>query len=223
MDVRIDRIRVGLTNSYLIRADGAILVDPGEPRRGRSVLRKLSKLIDDPADIRLLFATHGHYDHIGAADELRRATGAQLAIHREDDSWARTGDSVLLLPTTRWARLMLAAFRPLAARAQRACPIDADLVFDDEGVPLQDYGIPARLVPTPGHTPGSVSILLEGGEAIVGDLAVNGPPMSFKPSLSIIAADPRQMRQSWRRLVDLGARTTYPAHGKPFPVEAIHA
>jgi glyoxylase-like metal-dependent hydrolase (beta-lactamase superfamily II) len=220
---RIDRIRVGITNSYLIRADGAILIDPGEPRRGRAVLRKLSRLIENPGEIGLLLATHGHYDHIGASDTLRRTTGAQLAIHREDAGWARSGGFVPLIPTTRWSRLMLAALGPLSIRAQRACPVDADLVFDDGGLPMQDYGIPAQIVPTPGHTPGSISVLLDSGEALVGDLAVNGPPMTFKPSLSIIAADPQQMRRSWHRLVELGARTVYPAHGKPFPVEAIPA
>lgn len=55
----------------LIRERGAILIDPGGPRFGRAVLRRLRRVLDGPREIRLTIATHGHFDHIGAAAELR--------------------------------------------------------------------------------------------------------------------------------------------------------
>jgi len=223
MDIRIDPIRAGITNSYLVRGDGTVLIDPGEPGKAGSILRKLSRLIDDPHEIGLLLATHGHYDHIGAAPELRESTGAQLAMHTGDAEWARTGDWVPVVPTTTWGRVMFRLLKRLTIRLQRGNPVETDLVFDDAGIPLADYGIPARIVPTPGHTPGSVSILFENGDAIVGDLAMSGPPLVLKPSLATIAVDPEQMRHSWLRLLELGAKTVYPAHGKPFPVEALRS
>jgi glyoxylase-like metal-dependent hydrolase (beta-lactamase superfamily II) len=61
-----------------------------------------------------------------------------------------------------------------------------------------------------------VSVLLEGGEAFVGDLAMNGPPMTLKPRFGILAHQPELVPGSWQRLLDLGARTVYPAHGRPF-------
>jgi glyoxylase-like metal-dependent hydrolase (beta-lactamase superfamily II) len=187
------------------------------------VLRKLSRLLDDPDDIGLILATHGHYDHIGAAPVVRETIGADLAMHAADAEWARTGDWVPLVPTTTWGRMMFRLLSPMTRRLQRKNPVEPDLVFDDTGIALGDYGIPARIVPTPGHTPGSVSLLLESGDAIVGDLAMSGLPLVLKPSLATIAVDPEQMRRSWWHLVELGAETIHPAHGKPFPVDALAA
>jgi len=221
MDVKIDIIRTGFTNCYLVRGDGAILVDAGEPGRGPAVLRRLAAVLDAPSEIGLILATHGHYDHIGAAPVVRDASGAKIAIHREDAGWARTGGWVPLVPTTTWSRLLFPLLRPATARLQRKNPLAADVVFDDAGLALEEYGVPARIVPTPGHTPGSVSLLFDNGDAIVGDLTMSGPPLVLKPSLAVVAVDPEQMRQSWRHLVDLGARTVYPSHGKPFRVDAL--
>mgnify|MGYP001823185938 CR=1 FL=1 len=100
-------------------------------------------------------------------------------------------------------------------------PSKGDLVIDDDGLSLADYGIPGRVVYTPGHSSGSVTVMLDTGEAFVGDLAMNKFPLCFSPSLPIFADDPSAVISSWRKLIQLGASTVYPAHGKPFPVTVI--
>ena len=69
---------------------------------------------------------------------------------------------------------------------------------------------------------GSVSVLLETGDAFVGDLAMNMFPLRLSPGLPIVAEDMQQVRESWKRLMEAGAKTIYPAHGKSFPVEIIY-
>jgi glyoxylase-like metal-dependent hydrolase (beta-lactamase superfamily II) len=100
-------------------------------------------------------------------------------------------------------------------------PVKVDLVLDDEGLSLADFGIPGRVVYTPGHSSGSVTVLLDTGEAFVGDLAMNKFPLRLSPGLPIFADDPSAVISSWRKLIKLGASTVYPAHGKPFPVSVI--
>ena len=68
---------------------------------------------------------------------------------------------------------------------------------------------------------GSVSVLLETGDAFVGDLAMNGLPMRIGPGLPIFAEDLQKVKESWQLLLDRGAKTVYPAHGKPFSADAI--
>jgi glyoxylase-like metal-dependent hydrolase (beta-lactamase superfamily II) len=50
---------------------------------------------------------------------------------------------------------------------------------------------------------------------------MNGPPMCLHPRFGIFADRPELMADSWRRLLDMGARTAYPAHGRPFPASAL--
>lgn len=121
-----------------------------------------------------------------------------------------------------WGRCLEKIVGPLVLPLVRtvARAVEPDLLIDDSGLSLEPYGVSGRDVHTPGHTPGSVSVLLETGDAFVGDLAMNGPPLCLRPKLGVFAEDPEQMRVSWKKLLDLGARTIHPAHGKPFPADA---
>ncbi len=113
------------------------------------------------------------------------------------------------------------AVHRLALPLIHLAPAPVDIVVDDEPWSLEDYGIPGVVIPTPGHSPGSLSVVLESGEAFVGDLAMNRLPLTLRPSLSIFGDDVHTLKRSWRRVVESGARTIYPAHGRPFPVEAL--
>ena len=90
-----------------------------------------------------------------------------------------------------------------------------------EGV-LDEYGVAGRVIHTPGHTHGSVSVLLDSGEAIVGD-AVMAKMMGLirKPGHPFIAWDLAQNRDSVRRLLALSPHTVYVGHGGPFATEDV--
>jgi glyoxylase-like metal-dependent hydrolase (beta-lactamase superfamily II) len=100
-------------------------------------------------------------------------------------------------------------------------PAEVDVILGDDGLSLYDYGIPGRVLHTPGHSSGSVSVLLDTGEAFVGDLAMNKFPLRLSPGLPIFAEDPAAVVKSWKLLLDQGASTVYPAHGKPFDATVI--
>ena len=219
--MRIDTVRTGITNTYLIRDRGAILIDPGGARQAPAVLRGLGRLPVWGVPVGLMVATHGHFDHVGAAGALRAALGAPLAVHRGDAEWVRTGTWTWPDALTRWGRIMKFALTQILARISRFGPLEPDLVLGEGGLDLEPYGVAGKVVHTPGHSPGSVSVVLDGGEAFVGDLAMNGPPKTLRPSFGIFAHQPELVDASWQRLLDLGARMIYPAHGWPFPAERL--
>jgi glyoxylase-like metal-dependent hydrolase (beta-lactamase superfamily II) len=222
MGLTVERIRAGITNTYLVRDRGAILVDPGQPGKASAVVRKLSALLPRLEDVRLIVVTHGHFDHVGCGHELRGATGAKIAVHRGDADWVSQG--ILSVPpgTTPYGRLFSRVGHVVLPRLFQVRPLQPDMLLDDAEIPLEEYGIAGRILPTPGHTPGSVSVLLDSGDLLVGDMAMNGPPFTWSPSLPIFAHDMDLMRETWERLLQRDVRTVHPGHGRPFPVEALH-
>jgi len=223
MALRIDVVRSGVTNTYVLRDRGTVLIDPAGSARSGEVPRKVLDLLGTPPRLDLIVVTHCHWDHIGAAASLHGATGAPLAVHKADAEWLREGKVVWPSGVTTWGKFFRTAVAPLMLPFIRVPAIAPDLLVGDEGLDLEPYGIEGRVVHTPGHSPGSVSVVLPSGEAFVGDLAMNGPPMCLHPSFGVFAHQPDLVPASWRRLLRLGVRTVYPAHGRPFPASALRA
>lgn len=83
------------------------------------------------------------------------------------------------------------------------------------------YVIKADGCITPGHTPGSISVLLDTGDAFAGCMTHNNPPFRLKPGLPIFAEDLPRLKESWKRLLEEGVKTIYPGHGNPFAAEEM--
>ena len=220
MSVSIHPIRLVYSECYLIRSEVSILIDTGIPNKAKDIVQALERLAVQPEEIPLILITHGHWDHIGSAKEIKEITGAKIAMHQRDKD--RLEKSLKLLPpgVTLWGRIImgLAAMRIASVQIPAT---DVDVVLGDEDFSLAEYGIPGKVLYTPGHTMGSVSVLLETGDAIVGDLAMNGLPIRIGPGLPTVAEDMQRVKESWRFLLEQGAETVYPGHGKPFPAEIV--
>ena len=96
-----------------------------------------------------------------------------------------------------------------------------DVVIDDGGMPLSEYGIPGKVVYTPGHSMGHVSIILDSGDALVGDMAMNSWFLRLTPGLPVLADDIKLVVESWKKILPMGIKQVYPAHGMDFPVEVM--
>jgi glyoxylase-like metal-dependent hydrolase (beta-lactamase superfamily II) len=96
-----------------------------------------------------------------------------------------------------------------------------DIILGEEAFSLAEFGIAGKVISTPGHSPGSVSVVLDTGDAFVGDLAMNAFPMCLRPSLPIFAEDMQKVKESWKLIFDCGVKTIYPAHGNPFSAEMM--
>jgi hydroxyacylglutathione hydrolase len=223
MATRIDTVRVEVTNVYLLRDRGVVMIDPAGPVRAKTAPRSVLEALASPPRLDLMVVTHAHFDHVGACLPLRAATGAPIAVHRADAEWLKEGRVVWPKGVTAWGKFVRNVLGGAAMPFLRVPTLVPDILVGDEGLDLAPYGVDGRVVHTPGHSPGSLSVVLPSGEAFVGDLAMNGAPMCLHPRFGVFAQDPDIVPASWRRLVAMGVRTVYPAHGRPFPASALQA
>ena len=139
-------VGTGGLSSVLITSDsGHILLDGGLTQSAALIDANIRQLGFDPADIRLIAASHEHYDHVGGIAALQRLSGAEV-VHSEAGVRAlRRG-----LPNDDDPQI---AF----GREANAFPAVSSVraVADGEVVRVGPLAITAHY--TPGHTPGSTS------------------------------------------------------------------
>ncbi len=78
---------------------------------------------------------------------------------------------------------------------------------------LKNIGIGGKIIYTPGHTDGSISILLDNGDVIVGDLIMNIMPVK-KNFFPIVISDYKKLLSSWLKVMKSNVKRIYPSHGK---------
>ena len=140
-------------NTYIVsdeKTGEAIIIDPGdEPDRIMDVVKK------DNLRVKAIVCTHAHFDHIGAIGDIKKATGAEVLVHGDDlDIFRAARDHAIF-----WG-----------------FEID-DLPEPDgllnEGDVIRVGGLEFKVLHTPGHSPGSISIYGE-GVVFTGDTIFQG-------------------------------------------------
>jgi glyoxylase-like metal-dependent hydrolase (beta-lactamase superfamily II) len=218
--VAIHTVDFGFNQCYIIRSGGSVMIDAGPPNRGDEFLEAIRRIPMEPEEIELIVLTHGHFDHIGSAREIRNLTGAKIAIHRLDRECLEGPINRMPKGVGAWGGLLRGAL-PILTPFIHAPKCDVDIVIGDDGMALCDLGIPGRVIHTPGHTAGSVSVLLDSGDAFVGCMAQNKFPLRLRPGLPVLADDIEEVKESWKHLLELGVERIYPGHGEPFPADII--
>ena len=155
-------------NAFVIDGDeGVVLVDTGLPKRHGSILDGLSAIGRKPGDIVGIVITHGHTDHAGGAAALKRESGAEV-VASEGDAPVVRGERPAPAPPV----LDFPLLRGLARLFPAAEGVSVDHSVSEGRLSL----VPdLTVVPTPGHTAGHISLLLDrhGGVMFAGDSAMS--------------------------------------------------
>jgi len=206
-------------NTFLIKGEQYVLVDTGNPGHDEKILEKLAELGVNPEDIALIIITHGHSDHFGSVGRMKELTGAPVAIHKSDAEYMRLGKNAGIIPRTFLGKLLSPIEGIAEKMMSKSEPLEPDIIIEGE-MGLDEYGIDGRIIPTPGHTSGSVSIYLSSGEVIIGDL-VMGMIRKSKPGLPMFADDMDEVMSSISTILKLSPKIIYATHGGPFSPESV--
>lgn len=221
METEIHRLSLGFPNCFLIKQEGLILVDAGVPNKGKSFFKQLNDLSIEPKDISLIFITHAHFDHIGSINELKFLTNCEVAVNEREKDWVEWGLKPLP-PAINLAGMILGLVLKIYRPFVKLVPTSVDLVLKDEEFSLESYGIYGKVIYTPGHSLGSMSLILDTGDAFVGDSANNMLPYRIRyGNMPPWCEDIVALKKSWRIILDNGAKWIYPAHGEPFRAEEL--
>jgi glyoxylase-like metal-dependent hydrolase (beta-lactamase superfamily II) len=218
----------GHTELYLVDGDPLTIIDTGVyDTPTKYIGPALESCGHSFKDVKLILNTHGHYDHTGGNAEMVAACGAPLWIHEADARVAEEPDYQFETYFTGRHVLVGRADRLETARETfklnvgQATKVNRRL-RSDEVIDL-GKGIRLRVVPTPGHTPGSVCFAWESeglfmaGDSIMGlSPAPGGLPLIYFPE---------DYRRSIRRLQEMDIATLALGHHyrtSTVPSDSVH-
>ena len=207
--LRVTPIRIRNVNIFLIQTqDGYSLIDTGVPFHERLLERNLWSMDVKLGDIQTIILTHGHLDHIGCLGYIKSQSSASVICHRSIQSALESGDYEEAIPRVMGWKLFNPLISPLLH--SRLVPVLPDQVVD-EFLDLRDFGLPGTVIHTPGHSPGSCSIILEEEICFLGDLIRETTPGRYDTGL--FYHDRNQIFNSLRKINLLKPKIIYLSHG----------
>ena len=212
---KIYPLKVGYSNSVLIKnGSQSVLVDTGVHGFMQLFQKYFRRLSVQFSDIKLIILTHVHYDHTGNLKELQKITGAKVAVNLNEYHNLKIGFIPVPAGITPATRIISGIGRIFVPRFTSPPPFEADIVVENEYDLRNEFGIEGKIIPTPGHTKGSQSVLL--GESLLsGDTFLNIQQGLVFPHF---VNDPVQLLKTWEMLFSLGIKEIYPGHGAKFNV-----
>jgi hydroxyacylglutathione hydrolase len=221
--IEVLTFKLSHSNVHLLLTPQPVLIDAGSPTDLPALTTHLATNNMKLCDIRWVIITHAHQDHGGLAHELQQRCGIKVAMHQNDAAIAAAGGFDSNLKYTRFfSRIVWHLVN------YRYEPFKPDLAWTDpEGVqiPLQPLGVPGYATLAPGHTSGSVAILLDDGQAFIGDMvaggALGGMFNATQTSEHYFHGDAARNYKSLRGLIAQGAHTFYLGHGGPLTRENL--
>ena len=217
---RIHLAQTPLVNWTLVAGDsGVMLIDAGYPGSRDDVLASLRTLGYGPADVTAILLTHAHIDHLGTAIWFAQEHRTPVYCHAGEVGHAKREYLEQVSPVALLAHL----WKPRWLRWSVEVAGKGGLVRD--GIPTAQAltaeiaatlpGRPREL-PTPGHTRGHCSYLVD-DVLVTGDALVTGHPLSTTRGPQLLPAianhDQAQCVRSLSALATAGTETLIPGHG----------
>jgi len=183
-------------HAYIIGGRGThIMFDAGWPSSFPTFKNIMRDNGLSPCSIRYLIISHFHPDHAGIA-QIMKEHGTTLLLHEcQNEAVNQINGFFVKHPDN--------AYRPLAPDGNRVVNSAESREL------LREIGLCGEIIHTPGHSEDSVSFMLDGECAFIGDLpSLENAGGLNNPTIS----------KSWRKITGYRIKTVYPAHGLSYSI-----
>ncbi len=181
------------SNVYLVEDEDPVVVDTGTGMFADTTLELMSKIVSLKRIERIVL-THCHYDHMGGAAKIQRATGGRIYLHEAEAGPIKAGETELVIPDMFGGKLDRLDIEPLKS-----------------GQKVRTGSAEFEVLHTPGHSPGSIVLHeLKSASAIVGDTVFCDGGVG---RWDLPGGDLAQLVTSIRKLQKMQLRNMYPGHG----------
>ena len=206
MKYQITHIKGGTDNCYIVSSGkDAILFDTASGENLQQVSDECSKY-----DLKLIVLSHPHFDHAENAAALSKKFNVPVAYNEADDGIFDDYNSQPLHSYGLVGFVVLKASLKVLSQTKVTRP--ENRFFVKEGDTLADYGFPdIKVVELPGHSMGSIGLLVADDAMLVGDALDNW----IKPGMGHLYTDLEAEKKTVEKIRSFGKRTYYYGHGKP--------
>lgn len=205
---KIIQILSGRSNVFLLtNGDKNILIDTGTKSMYQRLELRLNQLNVNRIDYLIL--THTHYDHAENSSRIKEKYKAQVLVHRDEASYLNSGKNIIPGGTNLITRLIINLFAKRFLSISRYEPCQHDFLVDSV-FKLNEPGFNTYIMHTPGHTIGSMSVIIDNEVAVVGDAMFGIFKWSVFPPY---ANDITELINSWDCLLGTGCSVFLPGHG----------
>ena len=208
---QVYQITIRAANMFVIVEDRLTLIDTGFRGSQRRITGFVNSIGRDIREINLAIITHNHLDHIGSLAELRELTDIKTAIHRID---IENTENELPYPGGKQIGKLF-TFPPLSNLRERLVmdARDASILLDEGSILPVLGGL--KVVHTPGHTAGSISLYSEKDKILfVGDALQKHYGRPCPPS-KMVSSDLEVALDSIKKMAELDCDIICFGHGKP--------
>jgi hydroxyacylglutathione hydrolase len=206
----IFQVLSGRSNAFfIITGSYNILIDTGTERGYKKLRSNINSLGLISRKIDFLILTHTHFDHCRNAAKIKEEENCRIMAGIKEKESIEKGFTNLPGGTLFITKPISLLGKMIGKKRFGYKPFSADMLVEDE-LDLINYNLNIKLVKTEGHSPGSISIIIDKEIAVVGD-AMFGV---FKNSIFPPYADnPAEMINSWKKLINTGCNIFLPGHG----------
>jgi len=214
--VKVIRIPVGYANTFLlVNGKQSVLIDTGIKNQALYILSKMERYGVKASELALIIQTHTHFDHAGNTARLKELTRAKVAVHETEAAYLEEGYTPIPDGTNLYTKFIASLGRKVYPGVAAYEAVKPDILVPDKS-DLSEWGIDGYIIHTPGHTEGSLSVVIENRLVVAGDCFF---PLYVKSVFPPFCNNIPALMKSWKKIFDLNIDKIYAGHGPLFSRE----